>query len=110
MSLFKKQNGQVLTLEEQEKRMTKAAEEFFFMTTIAVRMNLAEQYDDEDIMTAKPRVLWEMCKKLQIPMNKFYLYIEQSLREQFNLPELAFRLLEPKKSLISKEVSKCSIM
>jgi len=105
---FKKTRA--LSPKEQEDRMTKAAEEFFLMTTISVRMNLAEYYKNEDIMTADTKMLWEMCKKLQVPMNKFYLYIEECIRTEFNLPGLAYRLKEPKKSIYNKPGAKCSIM
>merc|ERR1712060_315462 len=105
---FKKTKA--LSPEEQDDRMTKAAEEFFLMTTISVRMNLAEYYKNEDIMTADTKMLWEMCKKLQVPMNKFYLYIEECIRSEFNLPGLAYRLKQPKKSIYNKPGTKCSIM
>jgi len=93
-----------LTPAERQRRLHKAAEEFFLMTTISVRMNLAEFYGKDDIMTADMKELWKRCLGMQVPMHKYYLFVEVELRRDFNLPDLAFRLKNPKKSPY------CSIM
>jgi len=95
---------EALTPAEKERRLQKAAEEFFLMTTISVRMNLAEFYEKDEIMTADMKELWKRCLGMQVPMHKYYLFVEVELRRDFNLPDLAFRLNNPKKSPY------CSIM
>lgn len=95
---------EALTPAEQQQRLHKAAEEFFLMTTISVRMNLAEFYGKDEVMTANMNEMWKRCLAMQVPMHKYYLFVEVELRRDFDLPDLAFRLNNPKKSPY------CSIM
>jgi len=68
------------------------SQKYFHMTTITIKMNLVELYGKKEVMDENPHELWKNCKALQIPMNKYNLYIEDTLRSKHGLPELAFRL------------------
>jgi len=72
---------------DETKRLNQADYEYFLMSSIAVRMNLATQYKKDEIMAVDLGKMWEVCRNSQIPMNKYYLYIEDALRAEFNLPE-----------------------
>jgi len=65
--------------------------EYFLMCSIAVRMNLAELYHEDEIMAVDSSKLWQGCQISEIPMNRYYLYIEDNLREEFGLPKLSYR-------------------
>merc|ERR1719317_1583104 len=58
---------------------------FFHMTTLTVKMNLADQYGKSEIMNENPHELWKNCEALQIPMNKFNLYIENTIMPDHRL-------------------------
>lgn len=81
--------GKLASPEDETKRLNQADYEYFLMSSIAVRMNLAAQYNKDEIMAVELAKLWEVCRKSQIPMNKYYFYIEDALRVEFNLPELS---------------------
>jgi len=86
------ESGIIVEKENDEaKRLNQADYEYFLMCSIAVRMNLAEVYHKDEIMAVDSRKLWPVCQKSHIPMNKYYFYIEDALREEFELPKLSFR-------------------
>merc|ERR1712060_908392 len=70
-------------------RLNQANYEYFLMCSIAVRMNLAEVYNRDEIMAVNSGKLWQVCQISHIPMNKYYFYIEDALREEFGLPKLS---------------------
>jgi len=72
-------------------RLNQANYEYFLMCSIAVRMNLAEMYNRDEIMAVNSGKLWQVCQISHIPMNKYYFYIEDALREEFGLPKLSYR-------------------
>jgi len=73
------------------KQSNQADYEYFSMCSIAVCINLAEQYNKAEIIASDSGKLWELCQISQIPMNKYYFYIENALREEFGLPSLSYR-------------------
>jgi len=69
--------------------------EFFYLTCIAVKMNLEEAYPDFTELTAEsPIELYKVAQRESVPMNKFSIWIETRISEKYNL-ELASL---PKKS------------
>jgi len=76
---------------DEAERMDQAAYEYFLMCSIAVRMNLAEVYQKDEIMAVDSGKLWQVCQMSNIPMNKYYFYIENALREEFGLPTLSYQ-------------------
>lgn len=86
-----------LSASDEKQRMDKAAEEFFVMTTISVQLSLAEFYRMDEIL-ADSKALWKKSQTLEIPMHKYYLFIETELRRDYDLPDLAYRLDNPKKN------------
>jgi len=82
---------------DEKQRMDKAAEEFFVMSTISIQLSLAEFYRMDEIL-ADTKALWKKCLKGEIPMHKYYLFIETELRREYDLPDLAYRLDNPKKN------------
>jgi len=99
-----------LTQEQEAERLAQSEMEFFYMTSIAVKMNLSEFYGVDEIVTADAHKLYRDVKNLKVPMNKFYLYVEDSLRREYSLPGLAFRMKDPKKANYLKGQKGCSIM
>merc|ERR1719419_37748 len=86
------ESGIIVEKEHDEtKRLNQADYEYFLMCSIAVRMNLAEVYHKDEIMAVDSRKLWPVCQISHIPMNKYYFFIEDALREEFELPKLSFR-------------------
>merc|ERR1712060_632455 len=73
------------------KRINHAAYEYFLMCSMAVRMNLAEVYQEDEIMDVDSGKLWQVCQISNIPMNKYYFYIENALREELGLPTLSYQ-------------------
>jgi len=76
---------------DEVKQSNQAAYEYFSMCSIAVCMNLAEQYNKDEILASDSGKLWELCQISQIPMNKYYFYIENALRKEFGLPSLSYQ-------------------
>jgi len=76
---------------DEVEQSNQAGYEYFSMCTIAVRMNLAEQYNKDEIMAADSGKLWQACQISQIPMNQYYFFIENALREEFELPNSTYR-------------------
>jgi len=63
--------------------------EFFYLTCIAVKMNLEEMYPDCSEVTAEsPIELYKLAQRESIPMNKFCVWMEEKIREKFNLDDL----------------------
>jgi len=75
---------------DEAKRFNQADYEYFLMCSIAVRMNLAQLYQKDEIMAVDSRKFWPVCQIYNVPMNKYYSYIENALREEFGLPKLPF--------------------
>jgi len=71
--------------------LNQAGYEYFVMCSIAVRMNLAEVYDKDEVMAVDTAKLWDEWQLCHIPMNKYYLYIEDALREEFGLPKFSHK-------------------
>lgn len=101
MSPIKKKS--YLSAVDEKQRLDKAAEEFFMMTTISVRLSLSEFYKMDELL-ADSKEMWKRCLAMEIPMHKYYLFIETELRREYDLPDLAYRLDIPKKN------SNCSLM
>ena len=73
----------------EERQKVNAEIEFFLMTCIAVKQNLAEEYPDKpEVMTENAMKLFELAQKENMAMNKFNLWIELKLREKYDLPKL----------------------
>jgi len=87
-----KTESRIVTENENDEmnRLNEANYEYFLMCSIAVRMNLAEMYNRDEIMTVNSGKLWQVCQISHIPMNKYYFYIEDALREKFGLPKLSY--------------------
>jgi len=86
-----------LSAVDEKQRMDKAAEEFFVMTTISIQLSLAEFYRMDEVL-ADSKALWKKCLSLETPMHRYYLFIEDELRRNYDLPGLAYRLDNPKKN------------
>lgn len=70
---------------DETSRLNQANYEYFLMSSIAVRMNLAAVYSKDEIMAVDLGKLWEFSQISQIPMNRYYFYIEDAIRKEFNL-------------------------
>eukprot|EP01084_Bolivina_argentea_P264321 447695_1 len=63
--------------------------EFFLITCIAVKQNLAEEYPNNlEFMTENPQTLFELAQKQHVHFNKFGIWIEYELREKYDLPKI----------------------
>lgn len=78
-------------IDDETKRLNEADYEYFLMSSIAVRMNLEALFKNDEIMAVDVEKLWKISRKAQVPMNKYYFYIEDALRQEFELPEIDCR-------------------
>jgi len=92
-----------------EDHVAESQKQYFHMTTITIKMNLVELYGKKEIMDDNPHEMWKNCKALQIPMNKYNLYIEDTLRNKHGLPELAFRLKDHLNAPYKKQSSHSNV-
>jgi len=85
----RKNEEEVAKESDNSELLNQAGYEYFLMCSIAVRLNLAEVYHKDEIMAVDTGKLWEECQICHIPMNKYYIYIEDALREEFGLPKFS---------------------
>ena len=106
-------------IKEQELQKARAEMEFFFLTCMAVKMNLKEAYPDStqirrkknindgndndnengglleeveefDLVAENPWDLFKIAQEQKVPMNKFALWTETYLREKYGLGKFRF--------------------
>jgi len=65
--------------------------EYFYMSSIAVRMSLEALFKNDEMMAFDVEKLWRVSRDSQVPMNTYYFYIERHMRKEFNLPAMDCR-------------------
>ncbi|ETO27276.1 hypothetical protein RFI_09855 [Reticulomyxa filosa] len=88
-----KNQKKVKTRAQKQEELAKAAAEleFFYLTCIAVKANLSEEFpefEEQIQLNENPVELYKIAQVQAIEMSKFGIWIETRIRQKYSLPEL----------------------